>query len=127
MRRASRWHQLKSANGISSRSHPRCVSKKISPGRLMHSSVTSDRARKGRITFRVNSRDEAPSQRSALSLVMGVEPIDRTEVQIARNENLDPIAVLFPHRGWDVDRAFQHLSHHIGGLRTTVHDRPARL
>src|SRR5258706_16186310 len=126
MRRASRWHQLKSANGISSRSHPRCVSKKISPGRLMHSSVTSDRARKGRMSFKVNSRDEAPSQRWTLSLVMGVEPIDRTEVQVARNENLDSIAVLFADRGWDVDCALEHLGHHIGRRRGVVDDRPTR-
>src|SRR5258708_40196527 len=92
----------------------------------MHSSVTADRARKGRITFRVNSRDGAPSQRWALSVVMGVEPIDRTEVQIARNENLDSIAVLFPDRGWDVDRALEHLGHHIGRRRGVVDDRPTR-
>src|SRR5882672_5042932 len=125
MSRANRWHQPKSAKGISCRSHPRCVSKNISPGRLMHSSVTSDRARKGRINFRVNSRDEAPSQRWALSLVMGVEPVDRAEIQIARDEDLDSITVLLADCGWDVDGALEHLGHHIGGRRGVDDDRSA--
>ena len=56
---ASRRHQSKSANGSARRSQPRRVSMNASPGRLMHSSVTSGSLRIGRSARKLSSSAEA--------------------------------------------------------------------
>src|ERR1700721_2183583 len=107
---ASRRHQSKSANGASSRRQPARVSMKISRGRLMHSSVTSGSASRGRNARRVRSSAEsslpaagagagagAPEadarEKASTAGGGGAQLIHRPEINIARDQHLDAIAV----------------------------------
>src|ERR1700733_5328238 len=77
----------------------------------MHSSITSSR-RYGRKARSVNASADA----SAAALAAGgegLEFIDRPEIQIARDQHLDPIALLLQDSRRDVDRAFQYFGHDI--------------
>src|SRR6516225_3899894 len=131
---ARRRHQSKSANGSSSRCQPARVSIKISRGRLMHSSVTSGVESRGRKARSVrSSADSSPpadaepagSAREKPSAAGGgrTQLIHRPEIEVARHQHLDAIAIVLCD-GWrDVDRALEHLSHDILGSRGCVDDR----
>src|SRR5256884_2156436 len=115
---ASRRHQSKSANGASSRRHPECVSMKISRGRLIHSSVTSGSASRGRRARSVRSSAESSPPAGAVAAgapigarekpsaagVAGVQLIHRPEIDIARHQHLDALAVALD------DRSEEHTS-----------------
>ena len=87
----------------------------------MHSSMTSSR-RYGRNARTVNASDDAsPTELAACGA--GLEFIDGPEVQIARDEHLYSVALMFHDGGRDVDRAFQYIGHDIlgrEGLTMTV-------
>src|SRR5215469_4738053 len=121
---ARRLHQSKSANGSSSRRQPAAVSIKISRGRLMHSSVTSGVESRGRKARSVRSSadnslpaDDVPagSAREKPSKTGGgrMQLIHRPEIEIARDQHLDAVAVVLNDRWRDVDRAPQHFGHDI--------------
>src|SRR6516165_12301410 len=144
---ARRRHQSKSANGRSSRRQPAGVSMKISRGRLMHSSVTSGMASRGRKARNVRSSADsslpaaevpAGSAREKPSVAGGgrTQLIHRPEIEIARHQHLDTIAIVLDDCWRDVDRAPEHLRHDvlrsgwriddsaagvIGGLDTRLH------
>ena len=80
---ASRRHQSKSAKGNSRRSHPLAVSTNASPGRLMHSSVTSGSLKIGRSARRLSSSAEFEADSTALA--SGV-----TDLHPARQANSQP-------------------------------------
>src|SRR5215472_14336396 len=105
---ARRLHQSKSANGSSSRRQPADVSIKISRGRLMHSSVTSGVESRGRKARSVRSSadnslpaDDVPagSAREKPSRAGGgrTQLIHRPEIEIARYQHLDAIAIVLDY------------------------------
>src|SRR5579859_225415 len=86
---------------------------KASPGRLIQSSVTSGFARSGLKDRSVSCRADAST---ALFVAGGdgTEFIDGPEIQIAGDQHLNSIAVLFHYRGRNIDRAFEYLGHDPG-------------
>src|SRR5215831_1461397 len=133
---ARRLHQSKSANGSSSRRQPAAVSIKISRGRLMHSSVTSGVQSRGRKARSVRSStdsslpaDAVPggSTREKPSTAGGghMQLIHRPEIEIARDQHLDAIAITLDDRGRDIHGALQHFSHDVLGRGRRVDDRAA--
>src|SRR5262249_41570252 len=115
-------HQSKSANGSSSRRQPAAVSIKNSRGPVMHSPVTSGVQSRGGEARSVRSSadsslpaDDVPgsSTREKTSAAGGgsTQLIHRPEVEIARHQHLDALAITFNYRGRDVHRALQHFGH----------------
>src|ERR1700724_2426838 len=129
---ASRWHQSKSANGTSSRRQPVRVSMKISRGRLMHSSVTSGSASRGRNARRVRSSAEsslpaagagagAPEadarEKASTAGGGGAQLIHRPEINIARDQHLDAIAVALDDSRGYVEGVLEYLGEDLLGSR----------
>src|SRR5215469_13365360 len=134
---ARRLHQSKSANGSSSRRQPAGVSIKISRGRFMHSSVTPGVESRGRKARSVRSSadsslpaDDAPAggAREKLSAVGGggTQLIHRPEIEIARHQYLDAIAIVLDDRWRNVGSALQHFGHNILGSGGRIDDGAAR-
>src|SRR5205823_13125669 len=98
---------------------------KASAGRLMHSSVTSGLARSGRSARNVRSsadesldayRGSRPTGARGPGLAGdGAELINRPEIDVARDQNLDPVAVMLDDGGRDVDGAFQDFGQDLLG------------
>src|SRR6516162_9474549 len=133
---ARRRHQSKSANGSSSRRQPAGVSIKISRGRLMHSSVTSGMESRGRKARSVRSSadsslpaDDVPagSAREKPSVAGGgrAQLIHRPEIEIARHQDLDTIAIVLDDCWRDADRAPEHLCHDVLGSGWRIDDGAA--
>ncbi len=119
---ANRLHHSKSANGNGSRRHPLARLEKASSGRLMQSSMTSEFDSSGRSARSVNASADASS--AALSgRSDGSQLIDRSEVQIPRDQHLDPVAVLLDHRRRNIDGALEHFGHHVLRCRWIDDDR----
>src|SRR6266436_6044428 len=135
---ASRRHQSKSANGTSSRRQPARVSMKISRGRLMHSSVTSGSASRGRNARRVRSSAEsslpaagagAPEagarEKPSTASGGGAQFIHRPEINIARDQHLDAIAVALDDSRGYVEGVLEYLGEDLLGSRGRIDDRAA--
>src|ERR1700733_11125723 len=103
---ANRVHHSKSANGSGSQRQPSRVSRNASIGRLMQSSITSAFASSGRKARRLRQSAETSSR--ALAVDGGLELIDRSEVQIAGHQYLDAVALLFDHRGRNIDGSLEY-------------------
>src|SRR6267143_1017524 len=130
---ASRRHQSKSANGASSRRQPVRVSTKISRGRLMHSSVTSGSASRGRNARSVRSSAEsslpaagAPGsgarEKPSTAGGGGTQFIHRPEIDIARDQHLDAVAVVLDDSRRYVEGVLEHLGEDLRGSRRRVDD-----
>src|SRR6266446_1404521 len=130
---ASRRHQSKSANGMSSRRQPARVSMKISRGRLMHSSVTSGSASRGRNARRVRSSAEsslpaagagAPEagarEKTSTAGGGGTQFIHRPEINIARDQHLDTIAVALDDGRGYVEGVLEYLGEDLHIAPTIV-------
>ena len=57
----------------------------------------------------------------------GLELIDRSEIQIPRDQHLDAIALLLDHGRRDIDRALEYLGHHVLCRGWVDDDRPLLL
>src|SRR5688572_20183484 len=119
---ASRLHQSKSAKGSGSQRQPQRVSTKLSPGRLMHTSVTSGLPRIGRNARSVSSSADISA---AVLTAAGnwTQLIHRSEIKIACRQHLDTIAVFLHDGRRNVDGALEHLGHDVAGPRWTVDHR----
>src|ERR1700722_12703510 len=107
---ANRVHHSKSANGSGSLRQPSRVSRNACSGRLMQSSVTSAFASSGRRARRLRLSAETSSP--ALTIGGGLQFIDRSEIQIARDQHLDTVALLFDHRRRNIDGSLEDFGHH---------------
>src|SRR6266853_2077951 len=136
---ASRRHQSKSANGTSSRRQPARVSMKISRGRLMHSSVTSGSASRGRNARRVRSSAEsslpaagagAPEagarEKPSTAGGGGAQFIHRPEINIARDQHLDAIAVALDDSRGYVEGVLEYLGEDLLGSGGRIDHRRRR-
>src|ERR1700723_1427842 len=118
---ANRVHHSKSANGSGSLRQPARVSRNACSGRLMQSSITSAFASSGRRARRLRLSAETSSP--ALTVGGGLQLIDRSEIQIARDQHLDTVALLFDHRRRNIDGSFEHFGHHALRRRWIDDDR----
>ncbi len=110
---AKRLHQSKSANGSDSRRQPARVSMNASmrpiDAQLHHVGI-----RAGTAAARAASARAPMPRRPRLAVGGdGSQFIDRPEIQIARHQHLNAVALLLHHRRRNVDGALQHLGHDI--------------
>src|ERR1022692_866107 len=135
---ANRTHQSKLISGMTSRRQPVVVSMNASPGRFTHSSVTFGSSRKRCIVRSVKPSAEcsgfaaASAASGALSTALApalllaagtAELINASEIDIARDQDLDAITVILAHRGYNAQRALEHLGRDILRCRGVVDDR----
>jgi hypothetical protein len=107
----SRRHQSKPANPTGTLCQPLVDSMNASPGRLMHSSVTSSAARSGSRSRNVRASADRSSGAIPTSLPMGglriAQLIDLTEIKITRNQDLNTVALVLGDGRRNTDRAFE--------------------
>src|SRR5665213_599669 len=131
-------HQSKLRSGSSSRRQPELVSMKASPGRFTHSSVTSGSSRKRCIARSVSASAEfcghaalrtgrtacSAARKPALSLAAGMPKLIHTgEIDIARDQNLNAIAVVLANRGRNAQGVLEDFGRDILRRRRVVDHR----